>query len=436
MALRSAATTALEACFAIVFLANTLPAQSAGPGTIHGWRSPRGGNHNPAETEIQPRDPITPTIQQIPNAGPATTALYSELQPANPASRASLATVEETTPPSRARVTKGSGTLPNNHGQIWREYDISPYTQSVTTSTRPEQAVIDWILRETGYEAWHSEPLGILSADRNTLRVYHTPEMQSVAADIVDRFVSSQAKARAFGLRIASIRNPNWRSKAMRLTTPVPVQSSGVQGWLLAKEDAALLISELRLRTDYREHNAPDLLVHNGQSTVISTMRQRTYTKNIIPTNTAWPGYQPEMGVLDEGFSLEFSPLVSLDGKTVDAIIKLRLNQIEKMVPVQLDVPTQVAPNQQAQIEVPQMTMCDLHERFRWPVDRVLLLSMGVVAIPEPVRGNLLTDAFPLAKSPPRADALLLIESKGGVRQIDAAAATARQGGSKYHGRY
>ena len=142
------------------------------------------------------------------------------------------------------------------------------------------------------------------------------------------------------------------------------------------------------------------------------------------------------MGVLDEGFSLEFSPLVSLDSRTVDAVVKLRLNQIEKMVPVTLDVPTQAVPNQQTQIEVPQLTMCDLHERFHWPIDQVLLLSMGVVATPEPARGNMLTDVLPVLKTPPRADALLFIESKGRVETVEAAAATARRGGPIYHGRY
>ena len=91
------------------------------------------------------------------------------------------------------RVTGGSGTLPNDAGQVWREYDISPYTTRVTTTKRPEQAIIDWILRETGYEAWHTEPLGILSAGPRTLRVYHTPKMQEIVADLVDRFVSSEA---------------------------------------------------------------------------------------------------------------------------------------------------------------------------------------------------------------------------------------------------
>jgi len=188
-----------------------------------------------------------------------------------------------------ARVTKGSGTLPNDHGQVWREYDISPYTLRVTSTNRPEQAIVDWILRETGYEAWHGEPLGLLSASERTLRVYHTPEMQAVVADIVDRYVGSQAETHAFSLRIVTIKNPNWRSKAMRLMRPVPVQSQGVEGWLLAKENAALLLAEMRQRTDFREHSSPHLLVNNGQATVVSAIRPRTYVRGVQPRQDAWP---------------------------------------------------------------------------------------------------------------------------------------------------
>ena len=45
-----------------------------------------------------------------------------------------------------ARVTKGPGTLPNDAGQESRDYDISPYTLRVTSTNRPEQAIVDWIL--------------------------------------------------------------------------------------------------------------------------------------------------------------------------------------------------------------------------------------------------------------------------------------------------
>ena len=102
---------------------------------------------------------------------------------------------------------------------------------------------------------------------------------------------------------------------------------------------------------------------------------------------------------------------------SADAVVKLRLNQVEKMLPVKLDLPTTVAPNQRVQIDVPQMTSSNLHERFRWPTDKVLLLSMGVVATPGPTKDNpisdAVTDAMPMLKGPPRADAILFVESAG-----------------------
>ena len=45
-----------------------------------------------------------------------------------------------------------------------------------------------------------------------------------------------------------------------------------------------------------------------------------------------------------------------------------------------------------------------MHERFRWPTDKVLLLSMGVVAAPGPTKENPITDAvteaMPMLKEP------------------------------------
>ena len=46
----------------------------------------------------------------------------------------------------RAPVRERSATLPNSHGQVMREYDISTYTLRTTTTSRPEQAIVDWIL--------------------------------------------------------------------------------------------------------------------------------------------------------------------------------------------------------------------------------------------------------------------------------------------------
>ncbi|MBA3484516.1 MAG: hypothetical protein H0T51_22155, partial [Pirellulales bacterium] len=101
------------------------------PGAI-GWRAPdgdAGGRYGDvaaqplSETAPAQAPPITPT--------PLTGAAPPDQQ-------------------TRAQVTKGAGTLPNDHGQVWREYDITPYTIRVESTEHPEQAIVDWILRETG----------------------------------------------------------------------------------------------------------------------------------------------------------------------------------------------------------------------------------------------------------------------------------------------
>lgn len=401
-------------CALIVMQHSSAMAQSYSttPPGASSWQSPGAGESPPANAGGSPNSPVTPTPMTPTTSGP---------------------------PITRAQVSKGSDTLPNEDGQVWREYDISPYTVRVQNTSHPEQTIVDWILRETGYEAWHSIP-AVLSADKQRLRVYHTPQMQTIVADIADRFVNTAAEGTGFGLRIVTIDNPNWRTRALPLMKSIPVQSPGVQGWILAKEDAALLISELKRRTDYREHNAPHQLVQNGSSLVISTMRPLTYIKGIFRTEQTWPGFQPEMGQFDEGFSLEFSPLLALDTRTVDAVLKLKLTQVEKMYPVQLEVPSPIAQNQRAECQVPQMTMVQLHERFRWPTDQVLMLSMGVVAQPGPSAPNFITDNIPMLKSPPRADALMFVESRatGSTPSLDTAPTpqTASRPNQTYHGRY
>lgn len=315
--------------------------------------------------------------------------------------------------PPGAHVTQTPATLPNEAGQVWREYDISDYTLRVTNTARPEQAIVDWILRETGYEAWHSEPLGILSAGARKLIVYHTPEMQAIVADVVDRFVNREAETHAFSLRVVSVGNPNWRARAQAVMQPIEVQTQGIQAWLMQREDAALLLAELRKRTDFREHSAPHLLVANGQSAVVTQTRPRTYIQHVVPKPEVWPGYEIQQAKFDEGFALELSPLLSLDGRMIDAVIHCQIDQLERLVPVMFDVPTAVSPRQRTKIEVPQVTHCRLHERFRWPTNQVLVVGLGVVANPVARESSRILPPLPLVTGPERADLLVFVESKG-----------------------
>lgn len=334
------------------------------------------------------------------------------------------------------QVSNGDGVLPREHNQKWREYDIRPYTSRVTTTERPEQAVIDWILRETGTEVWFTEPFGILNAGKDTLRVYHTDEMQAVVRDVVDRLVSSQAESHAFGVRLVTVGNPNWRAKALPLMQGVTVQSPGVDAWLLSKENAIILINELRKRNDFREHNSPNLMIHNGQSQTISAMHPKNYTRSVRLRENAFPAYDLEMGQIQEGYSLQISPLLALDERSIDAVLKCQIDQVEKLIPVSIDVPTVSAARQTVQVQVPQLVSWRLHERFRWPTDQVLLLSCGVVATPTADRSPLGLPNL-IGGDSGRADALLFIESNGKASQtLLGDQRSADRSSPNYRGRY
>jgi hypothetical protein len=353
-----------------------------------------------------------------------------------PASEAAAKPVPYTTPAPAAGVT-----LPSGAGQVWQEYDISAYTARVTSTKRPEQAIIDWILRDTGYEVWHTDPLGVLSAGKHSLRVYHTPEMQRLVADMVDRFNSSEAATYTFSMRVVTLDSPNWRSVSQRLLRAVPVQTPGINAWLLPKENAAILLGELRRRNDYREHSSPYLMVNNGQSTVVSAMRARPYTRDVTLRPDFPAGFEASAGQVEEGFAIDFSPLLSKDRRMIDATIKCEIDQIEKMFSVMVDVPTQASPRQRTKVESPQMSHYRLHERFRWPIDQVLLVGAGMVALPIPVDGAPLVRGVPLpiGNTPARADLLVFVECRGPTiptSNATAAPRTSQREAKNYRGRY
>ena len=315
-------------------------------------------------------------------------------------------------------ASESPATLPNNHGQVWKQYNIAPYTARVTTEN-PEQAIIDWILRETGTEMWFTEPLGLLNVNRDTLTVYHTREIQTIVSDIVNRFVGQSAPDYGFGVRLVTVSSPNWRAKAMPRLQPVPLQSPGMEAWLMSREDAAVVLDDLRKRSDFREHSSPNLVIRNGDSHEISRVRPMAYVKAMNRDPYGATNYRMEMGQVDEGFALNLSPLLSLDRTTIDAVIKLDTTQVEQLTPIAVQTPTVANPRQTAQVQVPQTSSWRLHERFRWPVNQVLLISCGVVATPGPDRpNNPLGLPKVLNNRPPRADALLLVEAKGRVSEM------------------
>ena len=311
--------------------------------------------------------------------------------------------------------SSGGGQLPRAAGQEHRVYDLRPYTGYLTNDDRPEQAVVDWILRETGTDVWFTEPFGFMNANRDSLSIYHTNEMHQVVAGVVDRFVAGEKDPQVLNLRVMTVGNPNWRSRAHMLMQHVSVDAPGVQAWLLSKENAAMVLNQLRQRTDSRQIHDLNLVTHNGQTEKLASTRGRNYVRNVRASATGWPPYEPETGEIQEGYRLAISPLLTTDGKILDCIIEAEIDQVDRLNPVDLELPLPNNEVYRARIDVPQVVSWRLNERFRWPADMVLLLSCGVVASPEREQSAvpILNMNMFTGTTAGRADALLFIQFRG-----------------------
>jgi hypothetical protein len=78
------------------------------------------------------------------------------------------------------------------------------------------------------------------------------------------------------------------------------------------------------------------------------------------------------------------------------------------MVPVVVNVPA--ADRQRVQLEVPQMSAVRVGERFRWPVNQVLVVGLGLV--PWPVPGQNAVPAATLLSDAKRTDVVMVVEPR------------------------
>ena len=361
-------------------------------------------------------------------SGSGTRANTNQIQPvaAQIARARSLVPPPSETPPV-TRVTRSLSTLPNTAGQIWREYDISPYTKQIPSVENPQQAIIDWILHETGTEMWFNQPLGVLSANKNQLRVYHTPEIHNVVKPIVDRFIRTQGQLQNIDVNLVTIGSPNWRSQSYSILQSIDVQSPGVEAWLISKENAALLMNGLSKRSDFRQHSGGLLTNHDGQSLTLEKKQPVQFVRNLrwansgIGLGAASPSVHPEMTTINEGYRLEIGCLSSLDNHSIEACVECEVDQVEKLSTVKVNVPDSLGNSMPMNLQIPQLVSWRLKERFRWPADQVLLLGCGVVANPEP-RTTKATGLKLLGNRSDRVEALLFLDYRGPARGASAPA--------------
>lgn len=338
--------------------------------------------------------------------------------------------------PLGSSASRAPRQLSSEAGQVWSEYDIRSFTNRLRDQEKPEQELVDWILRETGTDTWFGGAMSMLNANSQAIRVYHTPEVQQIVKDVVDRFVGTRPEANEVAVRLITVDQPDWRVRALPVLEPVKTQTPGIEAWLVSREDAALLLHELSRRPDFREHNSPNLKIYNGQTHVINSTRPRLFQTGIPQQGTGLAGLS-QLGQVEEGFNLQISPLVSRDGLAMEAVLKCKVDQVEQFTPLSVNNVDQYGMVRRSQVQVPQISSWQLHERFRWPMNEVLLISRGRVATPGPAAPrNPLQRMF--AGGAPRAEALLFLESRSEIKRASNASPimATRTDASNYRGRY
>jgi hypothetical protein len=262
-------------------------------------------------------------------------------------------------------------------GQVWREYDITPFTVRRATERRPGQPIVDYILRQTGPELWHGDEPASLSATRAKLRVYHAPEVQQQVAEFVERFVRPPQRQVSLRLHVVSTTELNWRTGVMPALSPVLQGPQGQHVWLLAPEDASLVRQKVRSDRLSRGLYSEGLVIENGVEAVVETSQPVNYIQGIdlVPSGTA--GYQPIIGRLSDGVRLTLTPLWTLDGRALDLDLGVTTAVVQNLHAAAAAAPL-TSGSQMVTVQVPETTSSHLRELVRWPVDKTLLLSAGV----------------------------------------------------------
>jgi hypothetical protein len=319
-------------------------------------------------------------LAQSPGRRTASRSRGTALEPARPRRPAPDDPGKEPESQSPDEDSEATPNLPGEPGQKWQKWDIRRYTSGRIphTSTNPQNAIVEWILRRTGTATWHGEKIAVLSAGRTQLRAYHDDETLKMVDEVVERFVQAQDDILAIRVRIIRTDNTRWRYPVFSMLTPVP--QSGPQGqqiWTMKVDVAAHVLAQMQVQGHKMLVNQRYEMV-NGQTLKVETTVARGYVGGLQRENNAGLGAQPRADQLLEGVSLRLSPLLTFDGDALDAAIELTTNTVRSFHRTRLIAPRDIGPSELS-LDVPEVSETRLNQTVKsWPLEQTLLISAGI----------------------------------------------------------
>ncbi len=288
--------------------------------------------------------------------------------------------------PKTTRFSYELNSLPNQNGQFWIVYDITPFTERFSSTTEPQKSIVEWIRFDSGKDFWHKEPFCILSASRERLYVYHNADVQQYVSNVVDRFIDPTKSVFTCSIRVVAVQSPEWRLRAIQYLTPASLRLEGngvdAQGWIVERDHLKKIIGDLEKRSDYLELNDSGSKVPNGNTFGWAAAAPRkTLARDYRIDLEATSGYRADVSSIDEGYRVEATPLLSIGGETLEVTFRYNATVVERTKTFGMRVPTTTSPRQQLEVERPHIVSCDVCGKISFPRTKSFIVDLGMVPL-------------------------------------------------------
>ncbi|MDR1924168.1 MAG: hypothetical protein LBQ66_07325 [Planctomycetaceae bacterium] len=265
-----------------------------------------------------------------------------------------------------AAISVSYAQLPNQNGQVWREYVVSmsfvppDSADGSKASSVPYikrgQDIIRQIKQETGESAWTDDNFGLISCDNKILYVYHTPQMHERIAQIVRAYMRPETCGIQFAVEMRFIefnsdavdKNdvPDFRVAMYPFIQPIetidgkPVcKTPGVSAYWVAKKDfskyeeaKSKFFSKVYAFHSIGVFEFPTLTNLNGANAALTDVNKTPFATDVVTyVGSAGASYRPLISVYEEGIKAQSSSLLSFDLKTVRTNIAAELMRIDEV---------------------------------------------------------------------------------------------------------
>jgi hypothetical protein len=323
---------------------------------------------NPGGLDDPPRRPAKRTATQ-PRKRPAGDDLDAvpDDPPANPRGAAA--------PPAD---DEASANLPPDAGQSWRTFDISRYTGLGHAVSNPQEGIVEWIFRRTGTAVWHGDKIAVLSAGKSQIRAYHNPRILKTVSEVVRLFTDSTADVLSIRVRFIAASDTKWRYLVFSRLQPIGGGPHGQQIWTLKSEEAAQILAQLQIYQGFKPLLDERFKLINGQTLKVHTFDTVDYVSGFQRDRAASLGVQQAAGQLEEGIDLRLSPLLEVDGDTVEAAIDLKVTTVKLLHHTRILTRREVGSGELS-VDVPEVMGTRLNQTVKnWPLGQTLLISAGI----------------------------------------------------------